>query len=134
MITISDDNTITVTVPLRVRRRGGRKIIVAPNTAAAPTAPSALDDVLLKALVRAHRWRRMLESDQFASVAELAASEKVNHSYVCRLLRLNLLAPDIIQGILDGTQNPDLELKDLSKPFSVEWGAQRKVFGHVARR
>ena len=71
----------------------------------------------------------MLEGDQFASVAELAASEKINHSYVCRLLRLNLLAPDIVQGILDGTQNRDLELKDLTKPFPVEWGTQRQAFG-----
>lgn len=129
MITISDNNTITVTVPLRVRHRGGRKLILAPNSAAVPTAPPMPDDALLKALVRAHRWRRMLEGDQFASVAELAASEKVNHSYVCRLLRLNLLAPDIVQGILDGTQNQDLELKNLTKPFPVEWGAQRKAFG-----
>jgi hypothetical protein len=129
MITISDDNTITVTIPLRVRHRGGRKLIVAPNSAVTPTAPPAPDDALLKALVRAHRWRRMLEGDQFASVAELAASEKINHSYVCRLLRLNVLAPDIVQGILDGTQNQNFELKNLTKPFPVEWGAQRKAFG-----
>ena len=129
MITISDNNTITVTVPLLVRHRGGRKLIIAPDSAAAPTAPPAPDDALLKALVRAHRWRRMLEGDQFASVAELAASEKINHSYICRLLRLNLLAPDIVQAILDGTQNQDLELKNLTKPFPVEWGAQRKAFG-----
>lgn len=132
MITISDDNIITVTVALRVRHRRGRKMIVAPDVPMASTA-SAPDDALLKALVRAHRWRRMLESDQFASVAELSASEKVNHSYVCRLLRLNLLAPDIVQEILDGTQNPDLELKDLCKPFSVDWSAQRDVFRHLPR-
>jgi hypothetical protein len=128
MITISDNNTITVTVPLRIRQRGGRKIIMAPISSALPRVALTPDDALLKALVRAHRWSRMLEGDQFASVAELAASEKVNHSYVCRLLRLNLLAPDIVQEILDGTQNRDLELKDLTKPFPVEWAAQRKAF------
>jgi hypothetical protein len=129
MITISDNDTITVTIPLQVRHRGGRKLIVAPNIAAVSTTPAAPDHALLKALVRAHRWRRMLERDQFGSVAELATAEKVNHSYVCRLLRLNLLAPDIVQAILDGNQNQDLELKDLTKPFPVEWGAQREALG-----
>jgi hypothetical protein len=128
MITISDKHTITITVPLRIRQRGGRKLIMAPSSSAVPRVAPKPDDALLKALVRAHRWRRMLEGDQFASVAELVASEKVNHSYVCRLLRLNLLAPDIVQDILDGTQNPDLELKDLTKPFPVDWAAQRKSF------
>jgi hypothetical protein len=126
MITISDnDRTITVTVPLRIRKRGGRKLITAPAAISA-ARPATPDDALLKALARAHRWKRMLEGDQYTSVAELAASEKLNHSYVCRLMRLNLLAPDIAQAILDGTQDADLELKDLIKPFPAEWDAQRK--------
>ena len=128
MITISDNNkTITVTVPLRIRKRGGRKLISAPATSSPTRAVPTPDDALLKALARAHRWRRMLEGDKYTSVAEPAVSEKLNHSYVCRLMRLNLLAPEIVQAILDGTQNPDLELKDLIKPFPVEWGAQRKA-------
>jgi hypothetical protein len=69
----------------------------------------------------------MLERDQYTSVAELAASEKLNHSYVCRLMRLNLLAPDIVKAILDGTQGADLELKDLIQPFPLEWEAHRKA-------
>lgn len=125
MITISDnDRTITVTVPLRIRKRGGRKLITAPAASSAARRATP-DDALLKELAGAHRWKRMLGGDQYTSVAELAASEKLNHSYVCRLMRLNLLAPDIVQAILDGTQGADLELTDLIKLFPVEWDAQR---------
>ena len=85
--------------------------------------------MLIKALARAHRWETKLESGEYASVTELAAAEKVNQSYLCRILRLTLLAPDIVERILDGRQPATLELKDLSKPFPALWSEQRKRFG-----
>ena len=55
-------------------------------------------------VARAFRWRRMLETGQYATVKDLAAAEKINASYVCRVLRLTLLAPDLVEAILDGRQ------------------------------
>jgi hypothetical protein len=83
-----------------------------------------IDNTLLKALARAHRWRRMIESDEYPSITELAQAEGVNESYACRVLRLNLLAPIIVTVILDGRHNCDVMLKDLMKPLPVRWGEQ----------
>jgi hypothetical protein len=68
--------------------------------------PSGADSTLVKALARAFRWRRMMESGRFATIDELAAVEKINSSYVSRLLRLTLLAPNIVDAILDGDRPP----------------------------
>jgi len=84
-------------------------------------SPIRIDSTLVKAIARAHRWKRMLESREFASVAELAATEKINESYICRVLRLTLLAPQIVEEIPDGRQPPDLQIDALLKPFPVEW-------------
>lgn len=81
-----------------------------------------------KALARAHRWRRMLESGEFATVQDLANAEKINSSYLARVLRLTLLAPDIVEEILDGRQPAGLQLEDLLAPFPVEWERQKSSF------
>ena len=86
----------------------------------------AADSALVKAVARAHRWRRMLESGAFASVAELAAAERINPSYLARVLRLTLLAPDIVEAMLEGKQgDASMKLDSLMKGFSTEWPAQR---------
>ncbi len=116
---------LTVRVPLAVRKpRGGRKLMVVPD-GMAPRGASAADTTLVKAVARAFRWRRMLESGRFATINELAAAEKINSSYVSRLLRLTLLAPDIVEAILDGRQPEGMTLPGLMEPFPVEWGQQR---------
>ena len=115
---------LTVRVPLAVRKpRGGRKLMVAPD-GMAPRGASAADTALVKAVARAFRWRRMLESGRFATINELAAAEKINSSYVSRLLRLTLLAPDIVEAILDGRQPEGMTLPALMEPFPAEWGQQ----------
>ncbi len=91
--------TITVTVPLRFERRGGRKVVISPAAYAPP--PARYDNALIKALARAFRWRRMIESGDYSSITELAKAEKINQSYACRLLRLTLLAPHIVEAIED---------------------------------
>jgi len=81
-------------------------------------------------MVRAHRWRQMLESGEYACSAELAKAEKVNASYVSRILRLTLIAPDIIEAILSGSQPSTLQLDDLLKPLPAAWALQRSaLFG-----
>jgi hypothetical protein len=133
---------ITVHVPMTFSIHGGRKTIIsemvhAPNEGprasqevvhllheAVHTPRPRTDNALLKALARAHRWRRMIESGEYGSITELAEVEKVNQSYACRLLRLTLLAPIVVVDILDGRQASDLMLTQLMKPISVRWDEQ----------
>ena len=108
----ADGSTITVFVPMAWRRRGGRKVIVAPPGCDDWAPPPRIDHTLVKALARAHRWQRMLESGEYGTLAELADAERISRSYVCRVLRLTLLAPDIVERILgraaDGRARPAL--------------------------
>ncbi len=113
--------TLTVVIPLRVKPRGGRMAMVTPGALALERRQ---DITLMKAVARAFRWRRMLESGQFTTINELAAAEKINSSYVSRVLRLTLLAPDIVEAILDGRQPEGMTLPALMEPFPVEWARQ----------
>jgi hypothetical protein len=119
-----DGSTITVFVPMAWRRRGGRKVIVAPPGCDDWAPPPRIDNTLIKALARAHRWRRMLESGEYGTLAEMADAERISRSYVSCILRLTLLAPDIVERILDG--RPTAGLSQLLKPFPVEWEEQRR--------
>ncbi|MBM3606196.1 MAG: hypothetical protein FJX25_16170 [Alphaproteobacteria bacterium] len=114
--------TMTLHVPFRVVKRGGRKGIQLP---ADTPQPRRSDSTLVKALGRAFRWKRMLESGEFATIGELAEHERIAHSYMTRVLRLTLLAPEIVEAILDGRQGPELTLPQLLEPFPAEWSAQR---------
>lgn len=80
----------------------------------------------MKALARAFRWRRTMEAGRYGTINELAAAENINSSYVSRLLRLTLLAPDIVDAILDGRQPEGMTLPALMEPFPVEWEGQRR--------
>jgi hypothetical protein len=106
-----DGRTITVHIPITLRHQGGRKQVVTPAGATPwiPT-PSRVDNTLVKAIVRAHRWRDMMESGDYATVRDLAKAEAINESYLGRVLRLTLLAPKIIEAILEGKQPATLEL------------------------
>jgi hypothetical protein len=126
--------TLIVHVPLAIRKRGSRKLIITPGNAPVMARPeNRIDNAVVKALARAHRWKRMLESGQFASVAELAAAEKTNESYVCRILRLTLLAPQIVERVLNGARDAPL-LAQISRPFPVRWGEQLQQIGSLATR
>jgi hypothetical protein len=120
----SDGRTATVSIPVTFLQRGGRKQILSPPGAAQWSPTPRVDTALVKAVVRAHRWRQMLESGEYASSAELARAEKVNDSYVSRILRLTLIAPGIIEAILSGRQPSTLQLDDLLKPLPATWGDQ----------
>lgn len=120
-------STLTIRIPLTIRQRGGKKLLLAPDAAAWPKAAEP-QRAMVKAVARAFRWRRMLETGQFASVDELAAAEKINSSYVSRVLRLTLLAPNLVEAILDGRQPEGMMLPDLMKPFPNDWRLQRTIF------
>lgn len=119
-----DGRTLTVRVPLTFRKRGGRKQVVLPHGASWGAPRARIDSTMVKAIARAFRWRRLLERGQFTSVTELAEAEKMNDSYLARVLRLTLLAPNIVEAILDGQQSRELTLAKLMKPFPVEWEKQ----------
>ena len=112
--------TLTVVIPLRVKPRGGRKALVTP---ALMEVEAKQDITLIKAVARAFRWRRMLETGRFGTLAELASAEKINASYVSRILRLTLLAPDTVEAILDGRQPEGMKLPTLLEGVAVEWPA-----------
>jgi len=119
--------TFTVRVSLALGRRGGRKVILTPSGSSAwVLRQTRADNSLVKAIARAHRWKQMLEGGTYASVTELATAEKINQSYLCRVLRLTLLAPDIIEALLGGRQGTELQLHELMKPFSLDWKIQQK--------
>jgi hypothetical protein len=80
---------------------------------------------MVKAIARAFRWRTLLETGTHTTVAEIAAAEKINASYVGRVLRLTLLSPEIVEAILDGRQPTNMTLAVLMRPFSVDWISQR---------
>src|SRR5690606_25899681 len=93
-----DGSTLIVRIPMRFQRRGGRKRIVAPDgSEIAPTTKPQADGTLVKALARAWRWQKLLDDGVYGSVIEIAKSEKLNQSYVSRILRLTLLAPEIVE-------------------------------------
>lgn len=113
--------TVTIHVPFRLVKRGGRKEMQLPEGVEHARKP---DNTLVKALARAFRWKRMLESGEFASISELAEKEGIAFTYMARILRLTLLAPDIVETILDGKQGPEITLARALEPFPVEWSRQ----------
>ena len=117
--------TVTIHVPFRIVKRGGRKEMQLPE---GPFTQRRPDDALVKALARAFRWKRMLESGEFATIAELADRDGIAVSYVTRLLRLTQLGPDIIDAILDGRQGAEVTLARLMEPFPVSWIEQKDAF------
>jgi hypothetical protein len=120
-----DGRTMTVRIPITLRHQGGQKRVVTPP-GATPwiPKPSRIDNTIVKAIVRAHRWREMLESGRYANLRDLVKAEAINESYLGRILRLTLLSPTIIEAILEGRQPATLELDDLLKPFPIEWDEQ----------
>jgi hypothetical protein len=130
--------SVTVVVPMTIRRRGGRKQIIGPDGApvragmdSADVVGTCGDPVLVKALARAFRWRRMLEEGRYASIRELATKEGVDRTYVGRVLNLTLLAPEMVEAILDGRQVEGVTPASVTTPLAT-WAKQQSSF--VPRR
>ena len=120
--------TLEVHVPLTISRRGGRKLVISPDgdslDQATVTMVPRVDDALVKAIARAHRWKRKLESGEFATVTELAKRERIAQSYLCRVLRLTLLAPKLVEAVLDGQGDPTMTLPSLLANCPTRWSEQ----------
>ena len=120
------DQTVTVTVPFAIRRRGGRTLVITPDgVSSAPAPRTRVDSALLKALARGFRWRKLLETGHFATIEEIAKAENINPSYISRVLRLTLLAPEIVEAILAGSHPAGLTRAKAMQPFPMEWTNQR---------
>jgi hypothetical protein len=123
----TDSRTVTVHVPWELKKRGGWKLVICPDGTSSIAKPvERVDSAIVKALVRAFRWRKLLETGVYGSAAELAAAEGVDPSYLGRVLRLTLLSPDIVEAILDERLPAWVGLAELLKPFPVEWERQRR--------
>ena len=118
---------ISIKIPIKIKRRGGRKVVILPEGCIKTS--TVRDNTLVSALIRGHKWTKMIEQGRARSVMDLSEKEKVNSSYLSRIMRLTLLAPDIQKAILDGTQPRSLALADIMGPFPVEWEGQRVKFG-----
>ena len=121
--------TITLHVPFRVVKRGGRKEMQMPVGA---SQQGKTDNTLVKALARAFRWKQMLESGDFATIAELAERERIAAPYLARIMRLSHLSPDLVEAILDGVQPRRLTLEVLRLPLPGDWIVQRRALGAPA--
>jgi hypothetical protein len=127
---MSTATSLTVRIPLTIRYRLGRKTVITPEPVtevALAAAPAYADPALVKALARAHRWKRLLENGQYTSLGELAAAEKLDRGYLGRVLQLTLLAPDLVEDILGGRQPPELSLPRLLAGLEPSWAEQRQL-------
>jgi hypothetical protein len=123
-----ESGTLVVRIPMRLGKQRGRKRILAPDGSelTPPTNPQP-DGVLVKALARAWRWQKLLDKGVHGSVTEIAEAEKISKSYVSRILRLALLAPDIIEAIIGGWADQRLMLERLERPLPANWQRQRTL-------
>ncbi|MCZ7583361.1 MAG: hypothetical protein M5R36_08545 [Deltaproteobacteria bacterium] len=128
-----DGESIRIHIPLKFKRRGGRKEIITPDGLSAfQPERTAYQKPLVVALARAHLWQRLLDEGRVASISELAKRLKVDHAYISRLLHLTLLAPDIIEAILNGKEPSGLSLARLHDAFEPDWEMQRTKLGFQA--
>ena len=126
----TDASSLRIHVPMQLKRRGGRKLIVLPpNANQHQKAAARRDMTLVNGIAKAYHWQAIYERGKYASLAYFFEKHGLNKSYAARVMRLNLLAPDIRMSILDGLQPKGLSLMDLMRPFPPEWQEQRNVFG-----
>src|ERR671919_1643245 len=121
-----DGTTLVMRIPMRFQRRGGRKRIVAPDgSAIMRSSKPQPDGALVKALAQAWRWQRMLDDGIYTTVSDIGDAENISKSYVSRILRLTLLAPDLVEAILAGSADQALILRQLERSVPASWEEQR---------
>lgn len=119
------ESSDTITIPFKVRKRGGRKLILTPDGSPhSPTQRARIDSALLKAVARGFRWKKMLEEGDYQTLEEIANRENINPSYISRVLRMTLLAPEVVEAVLAGRQPPGLTMARAMHPFPMGWRDQ----------
>lgn len=117
---------ITIHIPIALKKRSGRKLILSRDGKALSPASAKPDDTIIAALVKAYKWQRMLDTGKASCLQDIAEREGINPTYIARILRLNLLAPDIKEAILEGRLPKGVRLEQLMKPFPDLWEEQRE--------
>jgi hypothetical protein len=119
-------DVISIEIPMTFKKRGGRRIIVLPDGSHGHPSPAAtIDNAMVKAIARAFRWQKLLENGTYSCLDEIAKAERIGASFVSRIIRMSLLAPDIVDAILAGRQPAYLTLTQLMAPFPIDWEGQR---------
>ena len=123
-----ESETILVRIPMKQRRRSGRKQIILPEgpeatNVATPAAPSSL----ARAIARAYEWQRMIDSGVAAGLEAIAAQYDVDRSYVSRIITLATLAPGIVEAVLANCEPKGLSLSRLRESLSFRWDEQRET-------
>ncbi len=127
-VTLNHD-VISIKVPIVFKRYRGKTWLTLPENNVPPTTKLHPNESFVKALAKAYHWQHLLDTGKFPMLRELIKHVKVNSSYASRILRLNLLAPDIKQAILEGKHPPELSQRRLLSPFPLLWEEQRRHFG-----
>ena len=125
----TSDVSRAISVPFKLKRRGGKKLVITPDHAPTVIRADRRDAVMIKTLARGFRWQALLDGRKYTTIEDLGRREQISPSYVSRVIRLTFLAPDIVEAILNGTQPRLLDTKSLLKPFPPEWNAQKRHFG-----
>ena len=128
------ENILSIWMPVCFKRRSSRKMIIAPSGVGALLNNIDLkaqkpDQSFVAALVKAFQWQDLVDQGVYASPKELAEKENIEVTHVYRVMRLNMLAPDIIEAVLDGTQPRTLTLQNIVRGFPVSWKEQRALYG-----
>lgn len=122
----ASDGRLTLSVPIQIKRRSGRKLVTLPNNEAVKARPwDTATTSLQLALTRGHRWLAMLESGEVKTMRELAVREGVDNSYVSRMINLTLLPSWTVAAILDDTLPGHITLFDLAVDPPALWDEQR---------
>lgn len=126
-MTLAESNAEITDIPMSFRPRGGRTVIVLPDGSRGVVRREAtIDNTMIKVIARGFRWQRLLYGGTYATIEDLAAAEKINPSYVSRILRLAYLSPVVVQAILDGKHPAWLTMRHLLEPFPADWKQQEK--------
>ena len=127
---IGSNSHITMSVPLTMKRRNGRKEIIVPGASSPVNAlPANHQEALVISIARAHRWKKLLHDGKFKSITDIAEAVGLDVSFAARLMRLTLLAPDIVEMILAGEEPDGVSLTRLTKVRSAIWEEQRGEVG-----
>ena len=124
--------SVQIRIPMKMKRRNGRKVVILPEgmTKQTTVAYRQCNHSLVATIARAHHWDNLIASGRYSSILELAADLGLDRSFVSRVVRLTLLAPDIIDAILSGNEPSGLTYKELSAcKFPDLWCEQRRVLG-----
>jgi hypothetical protein len=126
-MTFTEGSSEVTDIPMSFRPRGGRTVIVLPDGSRGVVRREAtIDNTMIKVIARGFRWQRLLYDGTYATIEDLAAAEKINPSYVSRILRLAYLSPVVVQAIMDGKHPAWLTMRHLLEPFPTDWKQQEK--------